>query len=361
MHDTSLVPWCACMPLAHRLGCYERILQFHSDNGLYIMVIKTHADPTNQQVLAFVLSEYKGMKGAKRVGQGIPGVIRYDPDVSETSFDTIDKLLVQYKMLSPPSSGGDGGEKKPELKEMEVKYSDGAGGELVGYCIYKETQSKSKRPGLLVFPGPYGDGGGEHERDVAREYARKGMVVFLPDYYPTRNSDTNYGQTLAAIAAYDDFLKDSERAQEIAKLGYDQLAKSDMVDPDKISAIGFCFGGAMTLNLARSGAKLLAAVSLHGEYPHLETKIGNNGAIGKYNTQHFVEMVGYADPFIPAVARDAWVKELTGYTANTDKTFDFIVYGTSVHAFSIHYSETFLDVSLRERSGGKAGKCTRGY
>ena len=244
---------------------------------------------------------------------------------------------------------------------MEVKYSDGKGGELVGYCIYKETASKAKRPGLLVFPGPYGDGGGEEERDVAREYARKGMVVFLPDYYPTRNSDTNFDQTLAAIAAYDGFLKDSERAQEIAKLAYDELAKSDMVDPDKISAIGFCFGGAMTLNLARSGAKLLAAVSLHGEYPHLETKIGNNGTtsgpIGEYNTQHFVEMVGYADPFIPEAARDAWVKELTGYTANTDKTFDFIVYGTSVHAFSIHYSETFLDVSLgspaRRGSGGQ--------
>ena len=258
-------------------------------------------------------------------------------------------------MLPPPPSGGGGS--KSKLVEKEVKYSDGAGGELVGYCIAEETQSKSKRPGLLVFPGPYGDGGGEHERDVAREYARKGMVVFLPDYYPTRNSDTDFDQTLAAVAQYDGFLKDSERAQEIAKLGYDQLAKSDMVDPDKISAIGFCFGGAMTLNLARSGAKLLAAVSLHGEYPHLDTKVGKNGATGAYNTQHFVEMVGYADPFIPEESRDAWVTELQGYTAKTEQTFDFIVYGTSVHAFSIHYSENFLNVSLgpptRRGSGGQ--------
>merc|ERR1711988_948087 len=189
------------------------------------------------------------------------------------------------------------------------------------------------------------------------------MVVFLPDYYPTRNSDTNFTQTLMAIAAYDDFLKDSERAQEIAKLGYDQLAKSDMVDPDKISAIGFCFGGVMTLNLARSGAKLVVAVSLHGEYPHLETKIGNNGTtsgpIGEYNTQHFVEMVGYADPFIPETARDSWVTELKGYTEKTtDKTFDFIVYGTAVHAFSIEYSENFLNVSSRERVEVR-DKCAR--
>jgi dienelactone hydrolase len=264
-------------------------------------------------------------------------------------------VVTKAKPVTKPYGGGS----KGGLVEKEVKYSDGRGGELVGYCIYKETTSKSKRPGLLVFPGPYGDGGGEEERDVAREYARKGMVVFLPDYYPTRNSDTNFTQTLMAIAQYDGFLKDSERAQEIAKLGYDQLAKSDMVDPNKISAIGFCFGGAMTLNLARSGAKLLAAVSLHGEYPHLDPKIGNNGAIGKYNTQHFVEMVGYADPFIPGAAREEWVNELKGYTANTDKTFDFIVYGTSVHAFSIHYSETFLNVLafvLREYKGMKGAK-----
>ena len=375
MHDSSLAPWCACMPLAHRVGCYERVLQFRSDNGPYHG--NHNSRPTNQQVLALVLREYKGMKGAKVVDGGIPGVIRYDQDIAMRSFARINELFAQVGMDSASGSAATtekprakttvvvtkpkpvtkrkttkpyGGGSKGGLVEKEVKYSDGRGGELVGYCIYKETASKSKRPGLLVFPGPYGDGGGEEEREVAREYARKGMVVFLPDYYPTRNSDTDFDQTLAAVAQYDGFLKDSERAQEIAKLGYDQLAKSDMVDPDKISAIGFCFGGAMTLNLARSGAKLLAAVSLHGEYPHLDTKVGKNGATGAYNTQHFVEMVGYADPFIPEESRDAWVTELQGYTAKTEQTFDFIVYGTSVHAFSIRYSENFLNVSLRERA-----------
>jgi dienelactone hydrolase len=189
------------------------------------------------------------------------------------------------------------------------------------------------------------------------------MVVFLPDYFPTRNSDTNFDQTLAAVAQYEHFLEDSAKAQAIAKLGYDKLANSDMVDANKISAIGFCFGGAMTLNLARSGAKLLAGVSLHGEYPHLDLKVGKFGATGTYNTQHFVEMVGYVDPFIPQASRDSWVAELNSYTANTDKTFDFIVYGTSVHAFSIHYSETFLHVLalvLREFKGMKGAKVVEG-
>ena len=236
-----------------------------------------------------------------------------------------------------------------QLVEMEVNY--GPNGDLVGYAIYQDLPADSPRPGLLVFPGPWGDGGGVHERAVARKYARKGMVVFLPDYYTTRNSEDSFDELMDAVGRYHPFLADSGHAQAIAKLGYDELAQMPMVDADKISAIGFCFGGAMTLNLARSGAKLVAAVSLHGEYPHFD----QNATTGVYNTQHFVQMVGLEDIFIPQEARDAWVSELHGYTAGNDKTFDFIVYGNSVHAFSIHYSETFLDVSTRAwvRSGAR--------
>lgn len=199
----------------------------------------------------------------------------------------------------------------------------------------------------MVMPGPYGDGGGANEREVARKYANKGMVVFLPDYYPTRNSENNFNEVMAAVGAYGPFLKDSAKAQKIAKLGYDQLAKMPIVDADKISAIGFCFGGAMALNLARSGAKLQAAVSLHGEYPDLDVKVGTNGALGKYNTKYFVEMVGAADPFIPESARAAWVNELQTRTKGTGMDYEMKIYGNTVHAFSIKYSQTFLDVLVK--------------
>ena len=236
----------------------------------------------------------------------------------------------------------------PKLVEKEVTYSDGAGGNLTGYVIYQAIPGSAKRPGLLVFPGPYGDGGGAHERNVARMYAKKGMVVFLPDYFPTRNSENDFDQVLSALSQYGPFLKNSAKAQAIAGLGYRQLAIMDIVDARKISAIGFCFGGAMALNLARSGANLVVAVSLHGEYPHLDTKIGTNGdgLTGAYSTQHFVEIAGLADPFIPKEAREAWISELQHHTAKTDNTFDFVLYGKANHAFSIKYSETFLDVSI---------------
>jgi len=88
----------------------------------------------------------------------------------------------------------------------------------------------------------------------------------------------------------------------------------------------------------------LLAVSLHGEYPHLNATLGSNGATGKYNTKHFVEMVGLRDPLIPETARQAWVTELKARTKATGTTYQFITYPNATHAFSIKYSPTFLNV-----------------
>src|ERR1700680_2499585 len=42
------------------------------------------------------------------------------------------------------------------------------------------------------------------------------------------------------------------------------LAALPQVDPTRLGAIGFCFGGSVVLELARDGADLAAVVSFHG-------------------------------------------------------------------------------------------------
>merc|ERR1712224_192410 len=87
--------------------------------------------------------------------------------------------------------------------------------------------------------------------------------------------------------------------------------------------------------------------------------IGTNGATGTYNTQHFVEFVGDADPFIPKTARDSWDTELKSYTdGKKDKAYELVIYPKAVHAFSIKYSETFLNVlaSALQQKGNKDAK-----
>ena len=220
------------------------------------------------------------------------------------------------------------------LIEREHKYNDG-NDELVGWLIYQDIPENAKRPGLIVYVGPYGDGGGKNERDFARTYARKGMVVFLPDYFPGRHSDEDPAQVQAAVAAYGPFLKDPPKAQRIALRALEQLTSLDFVDADKVGVVGFCFGGAMALNMARAGGKAKVVVSLHGEYPE------RGDPTASYNVDYFVEMLGDSDPFIPTEARDAWIKELSDYTKGTNMNYDVEIWGNSVHAFSIKYSDAF--------------------
>src|SRR4030065_1131394 len=48
------------------------------------------------------------------------------------------------------------------------------------------------------------------------------------------------------------------------KAALDELKKNKMVDPKKIAAIGYCFGGSVVLELARRGADIAGVVSFHG-------------------------------------------------------------------------------------------------
>lgn len=220
------------------------------------------------------------------------------------------------------------------LVEMEHTYMNENDEELTGYLIYEDMPGEDMRPGLLIFDGPWGDGGGPNAREYAREYARKGMVVFLPDYLPTMN-DPETDAIAGALTV--DFLADPAHAQDTANRGYQQLVGLSMVDPDRIGAIGFCFGGAMVLNLARTGAALTVAVSLHGEYP-----ARGNVEDESWSTKFFIEMVGADDPLIPDAARDSWVAELSEHTAGSDNSWDLVIYGNTKHGFSMQYTQMFM-------------------
>ena len=48
------------------------------------------------------------------------------------------------------------------------------------------------------------------------------------------------------------------------RAGYDLLLDQPCVDPGRTAAIGYCFGGAMVLHMARIGIPLSAVASFHG-------------------------------------------------------------------------------------------------
>lgn len=239
----------------------------------------------------------------------------------------------------------------PGLAEESHTYIDDYNGvqtELHGHFIYPK-EGNGALPGMVLFGGPWGSGGGKAERAYARQYAMKGMVVFLPDYFGGEHSEDD-GTIWQALALYNPglagldqvgFLQDHAWSQRIAGLALSQLLGHAQVDPTRVAAIGFCFGGAMTLQLGRFGGNVQVAASFHGEYPE------NNGLrLGtEWNVGYFTEMIGVNDPLIPPADQTKWVDELKDLTAtNDDSDYEVELWGKTVHAFAIQYSDVFLSI-----------------
>src|SRR5437879_12102859 len=84
----------------------------------------------------------------------------------------------------------------------------------------------------------------------------------------------------------------------------DLLKRDPHVDPARIAAIGYCFGGGVVLGMARSGADLAAVVSFYGS---LGTK--TPAEPGKVKARVLV-LAGGADPFVPPEQVGAFRKEM---------------------------------------------------
>lgn len=135
-----------------------------------------------------------------------------------------------------------------------------AGTKLEGWLAYddKKITADEKAPGVLLVPEWWGVN--DYVKGRAKQIAKLGYVAFVADMYGAGVSTTDpkragelagqfYGKPLMA-----------ERAQA----GLDQLLKNASVDPARVAAIGYCFGGSTVQALAYTGAPLAGIVSFHG-------------------------------------------------------------------------------------------------
>lgn len=184
----------------------------------------------------------------------------------------------------------------------------------IGYLAYDDDLTGT-RPGVLVVPEWWGLN--DYARERTRELAAAGYVAFAADMYgggrTTRDKNEAAEWSKAA----------SLRLRELTRSAFDQLAHSPRVDPARLGAIGFCFGGTSVLELAYSGADVKAVVSLHG---HL-TRPAKDDLIHA----SILVLQGTADPMAPMADINALVQS---YEARPRLDWSLSLYGHAQHAFT---------------------------
>ncbi|MGN6120440.1 MAG: dienelactone hydrolase family protein [Rhodanobacter sp.] len=119
-----------------------------------------------------------------------------------------------------------------------------------------------KRPGLVMVPNWYGVNDAAVKK--AEMIAGKDYVILLTDMYGADVRPTTNAQAQAAVKPlYGDRALMRKRIGVALEQLKAQVASAPL-DPAKLAAIGFCFGGSAVLDLARSGADVAAVVSFHG-------------------------------------------------------------------------------------------------
>ncbi len=185
--------------------------------------------------------------------------------------------------------------------------------------LYHDDSSTAPRPGVLVFPEAFGLG--EHAKSRAERLAGLGYVALACDLHGRGEVIEDLGTVMGLIGP---MRADPTGTRARARGGLDVLLKQPRVDAARIGAIGFCFGGTMALELARSGADVAGVVGFHSGL--LTARPQDAGAIkGKV-----LACIGADDPAVPFDERRAFEDEMRAGKVD----WQLQVYGGVVHSFT---------------------------
>jgi dienelactone hydrolase len=197
------------------------------------------------------------------------------------------------------------------------------GGKKMQSVLVYDDAVKTARPGIVMTPDWMGMNPGQVE--LARQIAGQDYVILVADVY---GADVRPKNADAAGAAAKNMY--AHRAELRARIGAAlaqlkaQAGKAPL-DGKHYGAIGFCFGGATTLDLARTGADVQGVVSFHG---NLAT---DDPALAKNIKGKVLALNGGDDKFVSEDSIVAFQKEMRD--AGVD--WQFLSYGGAVHCFAI--------------------------
>jgi len=189
---------------------------------------------------------------------------------------------------------------------------------LEGYLAYDDSQ-KDKRPGVLIVHEWMGHN--PYVRQRAEQLAKLGYVAFALDMYG-KGVHAKDAKEAAEMAGK--YKGDRKLMRSRAQAGLDVLRNSPLVDPKRLGAMGYCFGGTTVLELARGGAGLAGIVSFHGD---LSTPLPEDA---KNIKGRVLVLHGADDPFVPPAQVAAFEDEMH----RAKVKYELVKYPGAVHSFT---------------------------
>ena len=207
---------------------------------------------------------------------------------------------------------------RAEIKEVPVTYTDGTT-TMKGFVVYDDATT-AKRPGIIMVHEWWGIT--PHIHNEAKKFAQQGYTAFIADMYgdaKTADNPKDAGGLAGGV------MKDPKSMESRFNAARAELAKQATVNPQKIGAVGYCFGGAVVLNMARSGADLAAVAGFHASLG-LNTPAPAPGTV----KAKILILNGADDPFVKKEQYEALKKDFDAAKAE----YRIITYPGAVHAFT---------------------------
>lgn len=191
------------------------------------------------------------------------------------------------------------------------------GRRMVGHLAVDDGRP-GRRPGILVcHEGPGLD---DHAKGRAERLAGLGYAAFALDYH----GDGQRLEPDAMMERLGGLMGNPDAIRQLAEGGLAILLDQPEVDRGRIGAIGYCFGGTMALELARSGADIALAVGFHsGLATQRPARKGEVKAA-------VLACIGADDPLVPAEQRAAFEQEMR----EAEVDWRLYLFGGAVHSFT---------------------------
>ncbi len=227
----------------------------------------------------------------------------------------------------------------PQAKPVEWKIDEQV---FSGYLVYDDTKA-TKRPGLVMVPDWLGVT--PAAVDKAKQIAGDDYVVLIVDMYGKGIRPKGPVEALAQVKKmYADIPMMRERINKSVEVLRAQAGKAPL-DPAKIAALGFCFGGSSVLELARSGADVAGVVTFHGG---LDTDMPARPGMVKAP----LLILNGADDSSTASEIAGFEKEMNDAGAD----WQFVNFSGAVHCFALETANSPPGCVYNERAARRANR-----